>query len=100
MFIDEYRECLTVEGKNENYKNKILKEDCYVRLTEILEVTDPAASVANTKQKQNSFTFAYSRELKKVEASKKNWELNRRKFISSPCGIVTNFIFLATRKRQ
>jgi len=70
-FIGLYRSLpATWKVKSDLYKNRILKEDCYVQLTNKLKEIDPTADINTTKKKINTLRSNYRRELKKVEASK------------------------------
>jgi hypothetical protein len=72
-FIHLYRSLpATWKIKSEMYKDKMLKHDCYVKLTNKLKEIDPTADINTTKKKINILRSNYRRELKKVLASEKS----------------------------
>ncbi|XP_022181454.1 uncharacterized protein LOC111041489 [Myzus persicae] len=72
-FISLYRSLpATWKVKSDLYKNRILKEDGYVQLTNKLKEIDLTADINATKKKINTLRSNYRRELKKVVASKKS----------------------------
>lgn len=72
-FIHLYRSLpATWKIKSDLYKNRILKQECYVQLTNKLKEIDPLADINTTKKKINTLRSNYRRELKKVMASQKS----------------------------
>lgn len=58
--------------KSDLYKNRILKQECYVQLTNKLKEIDPTAHINKTKKKINTLRSNYRRELKKILMSEKS----------------------------
>jgi len=72
-FINLYRSLpATWRVKSDVYKNRLLKQDGYIKLTEKLKEIEPFADVNTTKKKINTLRSNYRRELKKVLASEKS----------------------------
>ncbi|KAE9543690.1 hypothetical protein AGLY_002086 [Aphis glycines] len=72
-FIHLYRSLpATWKIKSDMYKDRVLKQECYIKLTEKLKEIDPSADINTTKKKLNTLRSNYRRELKKVIASKKS----------------------------
>ena len=72
-FIRRYRSLpATWKIKSDLYKNRILKQECYVQLTNKLKEIDPTANINTAKKKINTLRSNYRRELKKVLASEKS----------------------------
>lgn len=72
-FIRLYRSLpATWKIKSDLYKNIILKQECYIQLTNKLKEIDPTADINTTKKKINTLRTNYRRELKKVLASEKS----------------------------
>jgi len=72
-FIHLYRSLpATWKIKSDMYKGRVLKQECYIKLTEKLKEIDPFADINTTKKKLNTLRSNYRRELKKVIASKKS----------------------------
>ncbi|CAI6368446.1 unnamed protein product [Macrosiphum euphorbiae] len=57
------------------YKDRVLKQECYIKLTEKLKEIDPSADINTNKKKLNTLRSNYRRELKKVIANKKQVQL-------------------------
>ena len=54
------------------YKDRVLKQESYIKLAEKLKEIDPSADINTNKKKLNTLRSNYRRELKKVIASKKS----------------------------
>ena len=71
-FIHLYRGLpATWKIKSDMYKDRVLKQECYIKLTEKLKEIDPSADINTNKKKLNTLRSNYRRELKKVIANKK-----------------------------
>ncbi|CAI6356598.1 unnamed protein product [Macrosiphum euphorbiae] len=72
-FINLYRELLAVwKIKSDDYKNRDLKSQCYVKLTDKLKEHQPTADINSTKRKINTLRSNFRRELKKQINSRKS----------------------------
>lgn len=72
-FIHLYRSLPAMwKIKSDLYKNRILKQECYVQLTNKLKEIDPSADINTTKKKINTLRSNYRRELKKILMSEKS----------------------------
>lgn len=72
-FINLYRELPAVwKIKSDDYKNRDLKSECYVKLTDKLKELQPTADINCTKRKINTLRSNFRRELKKQINSRKS----------------------------